>query len=105
MGVLTPLWRVSLQREATLAHGRRVCDACDERISLRRVAGALHNTIAALPELFVKALEARDESALKECVNRNFDCRRAIWGVEALGGENGPNLRMINVAASTHLEL
>ena len=53
----------------------------------------------------MKALEARDESALKECVNRNFDCRRAIWGVEALGGENGPNLRMINVAASTHLEL
>ena len=52
----------------------------------------------------MKAVEARDESAMKECVNRNFDCRREIWGVEALGGENGPNLRMINVGVSIRSE-
>lgn len=52
----------------------------------------------------MKALEAHDESAMKECVNRNFDCRREIWGVEALGGENGPNLRMINVGVSIRSE-
>lgn len=57
----------------------------------------LHATIAALPDRFLKALEARNEEEMKECINTNFDCRRAIWGDDALGGEKGPNLRMISV--------
>lgn len=34
---------------------------------------------------------------MKSLIDRNFDLRRAIWGDQALGGEEGPNLRMINV--------
>ena len=54
-------------------------------------------TISGLPEEFLRALRARDEKRMKDCINRNFDLRRKIWGDEALGGENGANLTMIRV--------
>ena len=34
---------------------------------------------------------------MKACIDANLDGRRAIWGDDALGGETGPNLRMISV--------
>ena len=45
----------------------------------------------------MESLHSRDSEKLKEVVNRNFDLRRTIWGDAALGGESGPNLRMIEV--------
>ena len=34
---------------------------------------------------------------MKGVINRNFDLRREIWGDQALGGEDGENIRMITV--------
>ena len=34
---------------------------------------------------------------MKEVIDRNFDLRREIWGDQALGGEDGENIRMITV--------
>ncbi len=55
------------------------------------------NRIAALPKQFIDSLNERDEVKMKELINRNFDLRREIWGVEALGGEEGMNMKMIQV--------
>lgn len=55
------------------------------------------NRIAALPKQFIESLNERDEVKMKELINRNFDLRREIWGVEALGGEEGMNMKMIQV--------
>jgi singapore isolate B (sub-type 7) whole genome shotgun sequence assembly, scaffold_0 len=57
----------------------------------------LDGRIASLPSKFLQALKKRDEKAMKESVDRNFNLRREIWGDEALGGPSGPNLRMIEV--------
>ena len=57
----------------------------------------LHITIASLPAQLIDSLHKRDEQALKDILNRNFDLRREIWGDQALGGEDGFNLRMIQV--------
>ena len=58
------------------------------------------NRIAALPKQFIDSLNERDEVKMKELINRNFDLRREIWGVEALGGEEGMNMKMIQVKKS-----
>lgn len=42
---------------------------------------------------------------MMDCVNRNFDLRREIWGDEALGGENGANLQMIRVKEGAKCEV
>ena len=55
------------------------------------------NRIASLPKQFIDSLNERDEVKMKELINRNFDLRREIWGVEALGGEEGMNMKMIQV--------
>ena len=55
------------------------------------------NRIAALPKQFIDSLNERDEVKMKELINRNFDLRREIWGIEALGGEEGMNMKMIQV--------
>ena len=34
---------------------------------------------------------------MKDVIDRNFDLRREIWGDQALGGEDGENIRMITV--------
>ena len=52
------------------------------------------NRIAALPKQFIDSLNERDEVKMKELINRNFDLRREIWGVEALGGEEGMNMKI-----------
>ena len=58
------------------------------------------NRIASLPKQFIDSLNNRDEVKMKELINRNFDLRREIWGVEALGGEEGMNMKMIQVKKS-----
>ena len=58
------------------------------------------NRIASLPKQFIDSLNERDEVKMKELINRNFDLRREIWGVEALGGEEGMNMKMIQVRQS-----
>ena len=58
------------------------------------------NRIASLPKQFIDSLNERDEVKMKELINRNFDLRREIWGVEALGGEEGMNMKMIQVKES-----
>lgn len=58
------------------------------------------NRIASLPKQFIDSLNERDEVKMKELINRNFDLRREIWGVEALGGEEGMNMKMIQVKKS-----
>ena len=50
-----------------------------------------------MPDRFLKALQTRNEEEMKACIDANFDGRRTIWGDDALGGETGPNLRMISV--------
>ena len=55
------------------------------------------NRIASLPKQFIDSLNERDEVKMKELINHNFDLRREIWGVEALGGEEGMNMKMIQV--------
>lgn len=60
----------------------------------------LDGRIATLPDQFIEALKSRDEVNMKLVINRNFDLRREIWGDAALGGEDGPNLRMIQVTIS-----
>lgn len=58
------------------------------------------NRIASLPKQFIDSLNERDEVKMKELINRNFDLRCEIWGVEALGGEEGMNMKMIQVKKS-----
>ena len=58
------------------------------------------NRIASLPKQFIDSLNERDEVKMKELINRNFDLRREIWGIEALGGEEGMNMKMIQVKTS-----
>ena len=58
------------------------------------------NRIASLPKQFIDSLNERDEVKMKELINRNFDLRREIWGIEALGGEEGMNMKMIQVKKS-----
>ena len=58
------------------------------------------NRIASLPKQFIDSLNERDEVKMKELINHNFDLRREIWGVEALGGEEGMNMKMIQVKKS-----
>ena len=58
------------------------------------------NRIASLPKQFIDSLNERDEVKMKALINRNFDLRREIWGVEALGGEEGMNMKMIQVKKS-----
>lgn len=58
----------------------------------------LDDRIATLPDQFIEALKTRDEVKMKYVINHNFDLRREIWGDAALGGEEGPNLRMIQVS-------
>lgn len=58
------------------------------------------NRIASLPKQFIDSLNERDEVKMKELINRNFDLRREIWGGEALGGEEGMNMKMIQVKKS-----
>ena len=86
--------------EAAMEAGRPADSEADGSISLGdgRWERRLNGTIAALPAEFLESLESRNEKKMMDCVNRNFDLRREIWGDEALGGENGANLQMIRVA-------
>ena len=58
------------------------------------------NRIASLPKQFIDSLNERDEVKMNELIIRNFDLRREIWGIEALGGEEGMNMKMIQVKKS-----